>query len=718
MELAHEARPAGQRRSDERNETRAAIRALFPHRGCVTLVRPAVDEAQLREAARSESLRPEFVAAMEELKARVLREAPLKRLMGELVDGRSLVAFATCLVEAMNTPGTVPSIPNAWGSVVASRAAEASDAALARVKETLAGARGSLPDALGWSNAAVGALGEAIGVYDSMAIHDFRTSERRAGVVAAAGEEARAQGEALLRESREAAERAAEAALGAAKLELIGRSGGDALGDDDDGEALEASGGFAHRVAKLSLEFESSFPLGPAVHEGCAPFVKALADAADRHSLARLAARERAERALHVECAAAQAEVRRVSEVGVQLGARLASAEAAAEAAASEAADLKAELAMARAEAKEVAEKAAAEEARAAGLEERLSAAESRRVGEAEEWRARLSGAEEKAEAALSAERERAEAARAEAEAKVEGLRRELEESRAEGVRAEAERAAVVAEAQRALEAAQSEAAEKAETARAAHASLGAEFEAARAEWEGFTESVDAEREEAKAKLSLLEAELSASSQAEAVARQAGVHAALTDYIDAISAASSQQGAQVAAISEERDLLREQLALFHERAALLPVRYASELFGASEPADNFKEKLASKPSVGAEELAGTAENLADAHLGNIAAVASLAVRKATPWARRTWSSMFASEQRDESAAAAEGAAPAPAAPAPTAPRDDGPPPPPPETPKAAAPAAAAAADGDLTDIPLPPTPEELSGEAGPPHHPQ
>jgi hypothetical protein len=102
----------------------------------------------------------------------------------------------------------------------------------------------------------------------------------------------------------------------------------------------------------------------------------------------------------------------------------------------------------------------------------------------------------------------------------------------------------------------------------------------------------------------------------------------------------------------------------------------------------------------------------------IAAVASLAVRKATPWARRTWSSMFASEQRDESAAAAEGAAPAPAAPAPTAPRDDGPPPPPPETPKAAAPAAAAAADGDLTDIPLPPTPEELSGEAGPPHHPQ
>ena len=101
----------------------------------------------------------------------------------------------------------------------------------------------------------------------------------------------------------------------------------------------------------------------------------------------------------------------------------------------------------------------------------------------------------------------------------------------------------------------------------------------------------------------------------------------------ASEAAALTAASAAAALKEERDALREQIGHFHERAALLPERYASQLFSAVDPSAEFVQQLASKPSIGAEELAGTAEQMADAHLGNIAAVASLAVAKLTPFAR-------------------------------------------------------------------------------------
>ena len=39
---------------------------------------------------------------------------------------------------------------------------------------------------------------------------------------------------------------------------------------------------FSDCAARLSLEFESAFPLGPAAYDGCSPFAKAVADAADK----------------------------------------------------------------------------------------------------------------------------------------------------------------------------------------------------------------------------------------------------------------------------------------------------------------------------------------------------------------------------------------------------------------------------------------------------
>jgi hypothetical protein len=88
MEYALEARNKGQRRADERNDTRAAIRELFGRRSCATLVRPAADEASLRHAVSGTALRPEFLEQMERVRSSVLREAPLKKIFGEQVDGQ------------------------------------------------------------------------------------------------------------------------------------------------------------------------------------------------------------------------------------------------------------------------------------------------------------------------------------------------------------------------------------------------------------------------------------------------------------------------------------------------------------------------------------------------------------------------------------------------------------------------------------------------------
>ena len=98
MEKALEARPQGARRSDERNDTRAAIRSLFASRSCGTLVRPAASEEDLRNALTSSSLRPEFLEQLDALRSQILGSAPLKRLYGQTVDGSSLVLFATALV--------------------------------------------------------------------------------------------------------------------------------------------------------------------------------------------------------------------------------------------------------------------------------------------------------------------------------------------------------------------------------------------------------------------------------------------------------------------------------------------------------------------------------------------------------------------------------------------------------------------------------------------
>ena len=119
----------------ERNETRRAIRSLFRHRQCFTMVRPALQEEDLRRAGElgDEALRPEFLQEMKKLSALISSEIPRKSLLGTELDGGQLAHLASRYLGAING-GAVPEITGAWQSVVAETYREALAAAIEKHK--------------------------------------------------------------------------------------------------------------------------------------------------------------------------------------------------------------------------------------------------------------------------------------------------------------------------------------------------------------------------------------------------------------------------------------------------------------------------------------------------------------------------------------------------------------------------------------------------------
>ncbi|EQC32966.1 hypothetical protein SDRG_09492 [Saprolegnia diclina VS20] len=115
LERSLEPRDGASRRTDERNRIRASIRTLFAQRECMTLVRPATNEDQLRHASTltNADLRPEFVSQMAAIRARLLALASPKRLCGQAVDGPQLCHLVRAYITTMNS-GAVPDIKAAW----------------------------------------------------------------------------------------------------------------------------------------------------------------------------------------------------------------------------------------------------------------------------------------------------------------------------------------------------------------------------------------------------------------------------------------------------------------------------------------------------------------------------------------------------------------------------------------------------------------------------
>lgn len=134
-----EADPKRKKRHERRDKIRTSLRALFPLRACATLVRPASDEATLREAAHvpDEMLRGEFVEKMLALRAAIIDgtdssiapAATAKRIMGRTCTGAALAEVARHHVAAINA-GAAPSIAGAWDAATRELCASAYEASM------------------------------------------------------------------------------------------------------------------------------------------------------------------------------------------------------------------------------------------------------------------------------------------------------------------------------------------------------------------------------------------------------------------------------------------------------------------------------------------------------------------------------------------------------------------------------------------------------------
>ena len=114
-----------QKNGSSRNEIRKLLTTFFKSRDCLTLVRPAEDEAMLRNLSAQplESLRPEFVKRLKILKTKVFGALRPKILNGRLMSGAMLATLAQTYAEALNSGG-VPTISTAWDRVLENQASE------------------------------------------------------------------------------------------------------------------------------------------------------------------------------------------------------------------------------------------------------------------------------------------------------------------------------------------------------------------------------------------------------------------------------------------------------------------------------------------------------------------------------------------------------------------------------------------------------------------
>jgi hypothetical protein len=115
LENALRERPGNHRRSDERNNIRRAIRTLFTHRMCYTMVRPSNNEDDMRKPGGLclEDIRPQFLAQLEEVQNLISSHAVPKQIEGCIVNGKMLASLAKSYVDSMNT-GAIPEIRGVW----------------------------------------------------------------------------------------------------------------------------------------------------------------------------------------------------------------------------------------------------------------------------------------------------------------------------------------------------------------------------------------------------------------------------------------------------------------------------------------------------------------------------------------------------------------------------------------------------------------------------
>jgi hypothetical protein len=173
LEQALADRPGASRRAGERNEIRASLRTLFGRRKCCTLVRPALNEEQVRHAAElaQDELRPEFREQLKAIREGLLNGVKPKTMFGQSVNGRSLLRLAQRYVGTLNEGGVVPTIKGAWEYVVEDTCKMAVESALGCYNTKMTAAVGGrLPSATQFMGAHHKLLEEACRQYEEEAI--------------------------------------------------------------------------------------------------------------------------------------------------------------------------------------------------------------------------------------------------------------------------------------------------------------------------------------------------------------------------------------------------------------------------------------------------------------------------------------------------------------------------------------------------------------------
>eukprot|EP00928_Gymnodinium_smaydae_P014677 TRINITY_DN15402_c0_g2_i1.p1 TRINITY_DN15402_c0_g2~~TRINITY_DN15402_c0_g2_i1.p1 ORF type:complete len:805 (+),score=240.05 TRINITY_DN15402_c0_g2_i1:216-2630(+) len=103
----------------EKNKVRDVLKELFRDRDCLTIVRPVVDEGDLRHIQRLpyESLRPQFRTQVEAFVKKVYISLKPKKIDGVTMTGAMFCSLASEYCKAINN-SVVPTIQSAWTSVV------------------------------------------------------------------------------------------------------------------------------------------------------------------------------------------------------------------------------------------------------------------------------------------------------------------------------------------------------------------------------------------------------------------------------------------------------------------------------------------------------------------------------------------------------------------------------------------------------------------------
>lgn len=105
-------------KTSSKYRVRTLLRRYFPNRRCETLIRPCMDEEQLRrlDDLPNTALRQEFVQQMKQLRASIVLNAPPKKINDACISGKILVKLAESFVEAINN-GVAPAVADTWDMI-------------------------------------------------------------------------------------------------------------------------------------------------------------------------------------------------------------------------------------------------------------------------------------------------------------------------------------------------------------------------------------------------------------------------------------------------------------------------------------------------------------------------------------------------------------------------------------------------------------------------